>query len=111
MAPFFAEDAFVMYPQPAPTVGRAANREAWVKFFARPNSEHPLTTDSIFQTPGGDLAYTTGRAAGNYDGPKGPVSIGGPYIAERRPIGGRWQIVALSANVHQPPPSMEPDGR
>src|SRR5512145_1232329 len=47
MAEFFADDAFVMYPRPAATVGKTANRDVWIEFFQRPKATHPLTTDSV----------------------------------------------------------------
>ncbi|WP_158508917.1 YybH family protein [Gemmatirosa kalamazoonensis] len=61
MGAYFAEDAFVMYPRPQPTVGRAANTAVWVTLFARPGALHPLTTDSVVVARSGDLAYVTGR--------------------------------------------------
>jgi uncharacterized protein (TIGR02246 family) len=106
-----ADDAFVMYPQPAPTIGREANREAWARFFARPNAEHPVTVDTVVVSAAGDLAYTRGRYAGRYEGADGPVSSGGRYLAVWQRRDGEWQIVAFSANRHQPPPSMTPDAR
>ena len=112
MAKYFAADAFVMYPQPQPTIGREANREAWAKFFARPNAVHPWTTDKVVMSASGDLAYTVGRAAGRYDGADGKeVTFGGRYIAVWQLVQGKWEIVALSANLHRPPPSMEPNAR
>ena len=104
LAEFFADDAFVMYPRPAATIGRTANRDAWVEFFQRPRATHPLTTDSVVVAASGDLAYTHGRWALSYDGASGPVTAGGRYIAIWRPVGGAWRIVALSANSHRPPP-------
>jgi ketosteroid isomerase-like protein len=106
MAEFFAEDAFVMYPRPAATIGRAANRDVWTEVFQRPKAVHPLTTDSVIVAASGDLAYTQGRWALSYDGAQGPVSSGGRYIAVWRPIAGEWRIVALSANAHRPPPDV-----
>ena len=104
MAEFFADDAFVMYPRPAATIGKAANRDVWVEFFQRPKATHPLTTDSVVVAASGDLAYTHGRWALSYDGAQGPVSSGGRYIAVWRVVRGEWRIVALSANTHRPPP-------
>jgi len=106
MADFFAEGAFVMYPRPAATIGRAANRDVWIEFFHRPKAAHPLTTDSVIVAASGDLAYTQGRWALSYDGAQGLVSAGGRYIAVWRPSDGEWRIVALSANAHRPPPEM-----
>lgn len=106
MAEYFAEDAFVMYPQPQPTVGRAANHAAWAVVFAQPGARHPVTSDSVVVAASGDLAYVTGRwhlstpAAGERPG----TEAGGRYLAVWRPVGpgGAWQIVALSANTHRP---------
>ena len=106
MGEFFAEDAFVMYPRPVATIGRAANRDAWVEFFKHPKANHPVTTDSVVVAASGDLAYTQGRWALSYDGAQGPVRAGGRYIAIWRPIQGAWRIVALSANEHRPPPAI-----
>ncbi|MDQ4076677.1 MAG: DUF4440 domain-containing protein [Chloroflexota bacterium] len=106
MAIFFAPEVIAMYPQPAPTVGREANREAWARFFRRPNATHPLTTDTLVLAASGDLAYTLGRWAVNYEGPGGPVAAGGRYLAVWRPVDGAWRIVALSANTHQPAPAI-----
>lgn len=104
MAEYFADDAFVMYPRPAATIGKTANRDVWAEFFQRPKAEHPLTTDSVVVATSGDLAYTQGRWALSYDGAQGPVTAGGRYIAIWRPVRGEWRIVALSANTHRPPP-------
>lgn len=110
MARYFAEDAFVMYPQPQPTVGRAANHAAWAAVFAQPGARHPVTSDSVVVAASGDLAYVTGRwhlstpAAGERPG----TEIGGRYLAVWRPVGpGKaWQIVMLSANTHRPAPEI-----
>lgn len=109
MGRFFADDAFVMYPQPAPTIGREANREAWVKFFARPNAEHPFGPYTVVVSAAGDMAYILGRGAWSYDGPAGRVSRGGWYLAVWRLIADEWQIVALSAHRHDPPPAFGGD--
>ncbi|HEU4881461.1 MAG TPA: nuclear transport factor 2 family protein [Longimicrobium sp.] len=110
MAEYFADDAFVMYPQPQPTVGRAANRAAWAAVFAQPGVRHPVTSDSVVVAASGDLAYVAGRwhlstpAAGERPG----IEVGGRYLAVWRPVGpaGAWQIVALSANTHLPAPEI-----
>jgi ketosteroid isomerase-like protein len=57
----YAPDAVAMYSFPQPTVGREANREAWVAYFARPKATHPITTDTVVVAASGDLAYTFGR--------------------------------------------------
>lgn len=99
-----------MYPQPRPTVGRAANGAAWARVFNRPGARHPLTTDSVAVAASGDLAYSMGRwhLSTPADSARAAVDAGGRYIAIWRPVGpgGAWQIVALSANTHQPPPDM-----
>ena len=110
MTRYFAEDAFVMYPQPQPTVGRAANGAAWARVFARPGADHPLTTDSVVVAASGDLAFTMGRWALNTpaDSTRAAVASGGRYVAIWRSVGpdGAWQIVVLSANTHRPRPEM-----
>jgi ketosteroid isomerase-like protein len=111
MGDAFAEDAFVMYPQPAPTIGRDANREVWIAFFKRPNATHPITTDSMQVSSAGDMAYITGRFASSYEGAQGLVTGGGRYLAVWRPINGSWRIVALSANSQRPAPVVGPSER
>lgn len=58
MARYFAENAFVMYPQPQPTVGREANHRAWRSVFGQQGVEHPVTTDSVWVAQSDDLGYT-----------------------------------------------------
>jgi ketosteroid isomerase-like protein len=110
MSRYFADDAFVMYPQPQPTVGRSANHAAWLAVFAQPGARHPLTSDSVIVSASGDLGYTVGRWRLNTPptGNRAAVDVGGRYIAVWRPVGpGRaWQIVTLSANTHRPTPEL-----
>ena len=111
VAAFFAPEAFVMYPQPRPTLGQAANRAAWQRVFAQAGTEHPLTSDTVIVSAAGDLAYSMGRwhlSAPAADSAKAPTDAGGRYLAVWRPIGpaGAWRIVALSANAHRPAPAM-----
>jgi ketosteroid isomerase-like protein len=102
MGDAFADDAFVMYPQPTPTIGREANRRTWIAVFQRPNASHPITTDSIEMAASGDMAYSVGRWTSSSGEPV--ATTGGRYIAVWRVLNGRWLIVALSANVLSSPP-------
>lgn len=65
-ASFFSEDAFVMYPQPAPTIGRQANYQAWARYFARPEAEHPFTTDTVIVAASRDPANAKGFQRDSY---------------------------------------------
>lgn len=51
----FAEDATAMYPHPMPTIGREANRQAWVRVYRNPVVEHPVTVDQVHVSRSGDL--------------------------------------------------------
>ena len=110
MAQYFADSAFVMYPQPQPTIGRAANLATWSAAFSQPGVRHPITSDSVWIAGSGDLAYVTGRwhLSTPATAEKQATEAGGRYIAIWRPVGpgGAWRIVALSANTHRPAPPM-----
>jgi ketosteroid isomerase-like protein len=95
---FFAEDATVWYPRyDQPVVGRAANREPWVKYFsARPS--HPVSVESVTVAASGDLGYTTGKYL--YTDESDLVATGGRYVAIWKPVDGEWKIVLLSAHSH-----------
>lgn len=58
---FFAEDVIIWYPRyEQPVVGRAANREPWVKYFGtRPS--HPVSVESVAVAASGDLSTPVGR--------------------------------------------------
>jgi ketosteroid isomerase-like protein len=110
MAESFSEDIFAMYPQPQPTEGRAANRDAWAAVFADPDVRHPVTTDFIVMASSGDLAYVKGRWRLSRPQSHGQAAteVGGRYIAvwQLQEAGRTWRIVALSANTHRPAPDM-----
>lgn len=95
---FFAEDVIVWYPRyEQPVVGRAANREPWVKYFGtRPS--HPVSVESVTVAASRDLGYTTGKYL--YAEESDPAATGGRYVAIWKPINGAWKIVLLSAHLH-----------
>jgi ketosteroid isomerase-like protein len=100
IASFFAEDALAMYPKPAPTAGRGANRVAWAEFFRRPNATHPISTERVTISVSGEMGWTLGTFAAAYDEPGGRATGEGLYVAVWRKAGTRWEIVALSANPY-----------
>jgi ketosteroid isomerase-like protein len=110
MGEYFADNAFVMYPQSEPTIGRAANTAAWTAVFAEPRVRHPITADSVVVAGSGDMAYVQGRwhFTAPATGTEAAADVGGRYIAVWRPVGagGAWRIVALSANTLNPAPDM-----
>jgi len=100
IASFFAEDALAMYPKPAPTAGRGANREAWAAFFRKPNATHPISTERVTISASGEMGWTLGTFTAAYDEPEGRAKGEGLYVAVWRKAGARWEIVALSANPY-----------
>ena len=88
-------------------MGREANREAWVAYFARPKATHPITTDTVVVAASGDLAYTFGRYRVTYE-PLGAerVETGGRYVAVWRHDEAGWRIAVLSAHRHDPTPAI-----
>lgn len=116
IASFFADDAVAMYPLPAPTVGREANREVWAAFFGNREREHPITVDEIRVAPAGEMAYATGRWWTRF-GPAEEIDpSGGEYLAVWEQVDGAWKIAALSATLYrsiadQAPPTDWAEGR
>jgi ketosteroid isomerase-like protein len=102
IASFFAEDALAMYPFPSATIGRAANREAWARYYDH-NAIHPVCTDSVVVSASGEMGYTLGRFANAEVA--GSSAEAGRYVAIWRQHNGKWEIVILSAHVH---PDIQP---
>jgi ketosteroid isomerase-like protein len=110
MASYYA-DSVVALSLPGAFLGREANRALFAGFFAQPGATHPITTDSIWASSSGDVAYSLGRFHVSIPASaKVPEAAerGGRYLAVWRPVGpnGAWQIVAMSGNVYTPPPAM-----
>jgi len=110
MGEYFGDDVFAMYPQPQPTIGRAANLAAWRVVFAQSGVRHPITSDSVVVAASGDLAYSAGRwhLSIPATGANAGTEAGGRYLVVWRPVGpgGAWRIVTLSANTLRPAPDM-----
>lgn len=95
---FFADNVVVMSPQGRqPVRGKAANREAWQRFFSGVNPEHTMTTDSVVIDPGGLMGYSLGQWTVGVDTPTGRASAQGHYLAVWQRQGGRWLISAITA--------------
>jgi ketosteroid isomerase-like protein len=109
IASFFAEDVWAMYPQPLPTLGRDANREAWTAVFQAADFVHPITIDEVVESEQGDLGYTFGRWWAIQ--PSTGQHVGGRFVAIWQPINGNWQITYLSANAHNDISSEEPNAQ
>jgi ketosteroid isomerase-like protein len=106
LAAFFAEDTTAMYPVPAPTMGREANRQVWTAVFQPPDFVHPITIDEVVESEQGDLGYTFGRWWAIQ--PSAGQHAGGRFVAVWQPINGHWQIIYLSANAHDDIAAAEP---
>ena len=77
----------------------------WTEFYARPNANHPLTTDTVVVAASGDVAYTVGRWRVTYDrAGTTPVNVGGKWVAVWRRGTAGWRIEVPSAHTHQPAP-------
>ena len=104
----FAEGAVSYYPGSPPTVGRAAHRARWARFYARRNAAHPMTVDTLIVAASGDIGVTRGRYAVRYDADTGRVNLGGRYVAGwRRGPDGAWQVATAASNAYTPPPGLE----
>ena len=112
MSEYFADNVIAMYPRHSqPTVGKQANGSAWIRAFATPGFTHPIDVDSIDVSASADMGYTYGRwhlTKPGTAGSTGRMDVGGRFLAVWRPVGAghAWRIVLLSANEHQPAPSM-----
>jgi ketosteroid isomerase-like protein len=96
---FFAEDAIAMYPGwSLPVTGKDANREAWVNYYAK-NKTHPISTDSVVVAASNDLGHSFGRWATAETDELGAAA--GRYTAIWQRKNQQWQIVVLSAHVHE----------
>ena len=96
---FFADDVIAMYPGwSLPVTGKAANREAWVNYYAR-NRTHPISTDSVVVAASNDVGHSFGRWATSETNEPGAVA--GRYTAIWQRKNQQWQIVVLSAHVHE----------
>ncbi len=94
----YADNAVVWYPRhPRPTIGRAANMEAWAAYFKN-NSAHPVSVESVETAASGELGITYGKYLYKYA--SDPNAEGGRYLAVWRKIGLDWRIVLFSAHKH-----------
>ena len=98
IATFFAQDTVAMYPRPSPTNGREANRQAWAAVYSDPDAEHPITVERVEMSRSGELGYVYGKWWSHQ--PAREYDRGGRYMAVWKLVGSQWQIVMLSANVH-----------
>lgn len=75
--PFFTDDVIAWYPgYHQPVVGRAANREAWLKYFsARPS--HPVSVESVTVAGSGGSRLRNGKV---------------PLLQRERSGGDRWPV-------------------
>jgi ketosteroid isomerase-like protein len=95
----FADDIIAMYPRaPTPTIGKTANHDAWTNYFRR-HATHPLTTDQVIVATSNDIGYTLGRWASAET--IEPNAVAGRYTAVWRRQDLHWQIVILSAHIHE----------
>lgn len=98
IADYFADDVVAHYPGwTQPTLGRAANEEAWARYFER-RPHHPLSTDRVVEAASGDMGYTMGQ--GLYAAATNPEATGGRYVAIWHRIDGEWKVVVFAAHTH-----------
>jgi ketosteroid isomerase-like protein len=95
----FAIEAVGMYHSNLPIYGRDGNRKAWESVYSDPANQHPITVEQVNVSRSGDMGYTIGKWWSIR--PKINYSNGGRYVAVWKLIGGQWQIVMISANVHE----------
>jgi ketosteroid isomerase-like protein len=97
-AALHAENALAMYPQPLPTLGRAAIEQFWTGLFLTPDFRHPITIGDILESEQGDLGYTIGRWW--LLQPSAGVKLVGRYVDVWQPNGGVWEVTHVSANTY-----------
>jgi ketosteroid isomerase-like protein len=101
---YMAQDVIAMYPNATlPVIGREANRETWKQAFQIYES-HPLTVDHVFAANSRDIGYCYGRWAAS--GVPGVGEVAGRYIVTWAWTKSGWQIIHISAHIHEDvPPS------
>lgn len=97
VATFLAESVAALYPQPAPFIGREANRQVWLGVYAEPGVEHLVMVDEVVESEQGDMGYTYGRWR-LVQPSAGPAQTG-RWLAVWQPVDGAWQITHLSSNA------------
>ena len=97
LAVLFAERAWALYPQARPILGRAAIRQMWSRYFARPDFTHAVTVDEVVESEQGDLGYVFG--CWWQCQPSARLKQGGRYVAIWQPRHGAWEVTHLSANA------------
>jgi ketosteroid isomerase-like protein len=100
-----AQDVIAMYPNATlPVIGREANRETWKQAFQIYES-HPLTVDHVFAANSRDVGYSYGRWAAS--GVPGVGEVAGRYIVTWAWTKSGWQIIHISAHIHEDVPPSE----
>lgn len=98
-AGLFAIEAVGMYHANPPANGREANKKIWQSVYSDPANEHPITVEQVHISRSGDMGYTMGKWWSIR--PKGNYYNGGRYVSIWKKIDGEWQMVIISANVHE----------
>jgi ketosteroid isomerase-like protein len=99
IASMFSKDAVAMYPFPLPTYGRDENKKVWQRVQDDPDWDHPISVEEVVMANSGELAYIFGRWGSRKR--SNNEFHGGRYLTIWRLIDDQWQIVKLSANVHE----------
>jgi ketosteroid isomerase-like protein len=95
----FSTEAVGMYHSSLPIYGRDGNRKAWESVYSDPANQHPITVEQVNVSNSGDMGYTLGKWWSIR--PKINYFNGGRYVAVWKLIDEQWQIVLISANVHE----------